>query len=128
MHPDGRIETVATPGGSPNGLAIGPDGAAYVCNSGGWAFVDIMGMTRHRHDPAAPTTRAVASSASTSTPATVTVLYTECDGHPLMGPNDLVFDADGGMWFTDHGKIRERDRDARRRLLRARPTARRSAR
>ena len=41
----------------------------------------------------------------------VTVLYTECDGHPLMGPNDLVFDADGGMWFTDHGKIRERDRD-----------------
>ena len=36
------------------------------------------------------------------------VLYTECDGNPLMGPNDLVFDADGGMWFTDHGKIRER--------------------
>ena len=41
----------------------------------------------------------------------VTVLYTECDGHPLMGPNDIVFDATGGMWFTDHGKVRERERD-----------------
>jgi gluconolactonase len=28
-----------------------------------------------------------------------------------MGPNDLVFDAAGNMWFTDHGKIRERERD-----------------
>ncbi len=41
----------------------------------------------------------------------VTVLYRECDGHLLMGPNDLVFDAAGGMWFTDHGKVRHRDRD-----------------
>ena len=24
--------------------------------------------------------------------------------HPLIGPNDLVFDAHGGMWFTDHGR------------------------
>ena len=28
-----------------------------------------------------------------------------------MGPNDLVFDTAGGMWFTDHGKIRARERD-----------------
>ncbi|HEY5423799.1 MAG TPA: SMP-30/gluconolactonase/LRE family protein, partial [Ilumatobacteraceae bacterium] len=33
----------------------------------------------------------------------VTDLYTECDGRPLRAPNDLVFDADGGFWFTDHG-------------------------
>lgn len=45
IHPDGRIEVVAEPGGSPNGLAIGPDGAAYVCNSGGWGFHEIMGVT-----------------------------------------------------------------------------------
>jgi gluconolactonase len=38
-------------------------------------------------------------------------VYTECDGRPLRGPNDLVFDATGGFWFTDHGKTRERDRD-----------------
>jgi gluconolactonase len=30
---------------------------------------------------------------------------------PLRGPNDIVFDADGGFWFTDHGKTRARERD-----------------
>src|SRR3954453_10660344 len=44
VRPDGSKETVATPGGSPNGAAIGPDGALYVCNSGGWTFRDLMGM------------------------------------------------------------------------------------
>ena len=41
----------------------------------------------------------------------VETLYTACDGRPLRGPNDLVFDAQGGFWFTDHGKTRPRDRD-----------------
>ena len=49
----------------------------------------------------------------------VKVLYTECDGNELIGPNDLVFDAHGGMCFTDHGKHRGRGRDHRRDLLRA---------
>ena len=39
------------------------------------------------------------------------VLYTQCEGMPLRGPNDLVFDSSGGFWFTDHGKTRPRDRD-----------------
>ena len=39
------------------------------------------------------------------------VLYKECDGIPLKGPNDIVFDRQGGFWFTDHGKTRPRDRD-----------------
>src|SRR5262249_3136965 len=30
-------------------------------------------------------------------------LYTEVDGNPLWAPNDIVFDADGGFYFTDHG-------------------------
>ena len=38
-------------------------------------------------------------------------LYTECNGNPLRGPNDIVFDTSGGFWFTDHGKTRPRDRD-----------------
>src|SRR5690606_7932948 len=33
----------------------------------------------------------------------VETVYTECDGRPLRAPNDLVFDAHGGFWFTDHG-------------------------
>jgi gluconolactonase len=41
----------------------------------------------------------------------VEVLYTECDGRPLRAPNDLVFDADGGFWFTDHGVRLERTSD-----------------
>src|SRR5262245_26988624 len=45
VHPDGTVEVIAEPGGSPNGLAIGPDGAGYVCNSGGWEFHEVFGMT-----------------------------------------------------------------------------------
>ena len=33
--PDGSKQTVAELPGGPNGLAIGPDGALYVCNNGG---------------------------------------------------------------------------------------------
>ncbi len=110
VHPDGRIETVATPGGSPNGLAIGPDGAGYVCNSGGWGFTEIFGMTVT--DTLQPDDYSGGRIERVDLETgDVTVLYTECDGNPLMGPNDLVFDADGGMWFTDHGKIRARERD-----------------
>ncbi len=38
-------------------------------------------------------------------------LYDRCGEHPLKGPNDIVFDAHGGFWFTDLGKSRKRDRD-----------------
>ncbi len=34
---------------------------------------------------------------------TVEVIATECEGRHLQAPNDLVFDAAGGIWFTDHG-------------------------
>lgn len=110
VHLDGRVERVAAPGGSPNGAALGPDGALYVANSGGWGSHDLGGITVpamlqppdysggriERIDPDS---------------GEVTVLYTECGGHPLKGPNDLVFDATGGIWFTDHGKQRARERD-----------------
>jgi gluconolactonase len=38
-------------------------------------------------------------------------VLTESDGVPLRAPNDLVFDADGGIWFTDHGVRLERTSD-----------------
>ena len=41
----------------------------------------------------------------------VETVYTECDGIPLKGPNDIVFDSAGGFWFSDLGKNREFDRD-----------------
>ena len=109
VHPDGTVEVVASPGGSPNGLAIGPDGAVYVCNSGGWEFHDVMGMTIPKtHLPAHHSGGRIERIDLAS--GDVKVLYTECDGHPLIGPNDIVFDAEGGMWFTDHGRHREREK------------------
>ena len=103
VHPDGRKETVADPGGSPNGLAIGPDGALYVCNSGGWDFMELGDYTIPEMELPANHSGGRIERIDPATGA-ITVLYTECDGHPLIGPNDLVFDAHGGMWFTDHGR------------------------
>ena len=103
VRPDGTTETIAEVPGGPNGAAIGPDGAFYVCNNGGsFTPVDLGGMlipggfNREgyiggrilRVDPH---------------DGTVTDLYTECDGVALRGPNDLVMDGHGGFWFTDHG-------------------------
>ena len=36
----------------------------------------------------------------------MTVLYDRCGGRKLLGPNDIVFDAHGGFWFSDLGKSR----------------------
>jgi gluconolactonase len=41
----------------------------------------------------------------------VQVLYTHCGEVRLCGPNDIVFDAHGGFWFTDLGKVRAHDMD-----------------
>lgn len=37
--------------------------------------------------------------------------YRNCGDIQLRGPNDLVFDRDGGIWFTDSGKVMARQRD-----------------
>src|SRR4051812_40045377 len=43
---NGGTEVVAECGGGPNGAAVGPDGAIYVCNNGGcFDWHDVMGMT-----------------------------------------------------------------------------------
>jgi len=109
VSPTGEISVVAELGGGPNGAAIGPDGKVYVCNNGGFEWHDLGGLTLPGNQP----TDYAGGSIQRVDPTTgkVELLYTACDGHPLRGPNDLVFDAQGGFWFTDHGKMRERDRD-----------------
>jgi gluconolactonase len=86
VTPDGEIALVAEVGGGPNGAAVGPDGALYVCNNGGLTRESTTVAAIERVDPAS---------------RQVDVLYTHCDGQSLQGPNDLVFDETGNFWFTD---------------------------
>jgi gluconolactonase len=105
---DGSTEEVAHPGGGPNGAAIGPDGNLYVCNNGGaFDYLELPGMEGilvPRQPPSNHVGGRIERVDLSS--GAVEVLYEECDGRPLRAPNDLVFDAHGGFYFTDHG-IRE---------------------
>ena len=68
--PDGTKETVAEVPGGPNGAAMGPDGAIYVCNNGArFTEMDMGGLCFPGPADAWRTTSAAASSASTSPPA-----------------------------------------------------------
>ncbi len=105
VGPDGTVTTVARLGGGPNGAAIGPDQAVYVCNNGGMAWHEAGGLTFPGHMADDYQTGSI----QRVDPATgaVSTLYTQCDGHPLRGPNDIVFDRHGGFWFSDLGKSTE---------------------
>ena len=103
VKPDGSIEIIAKLGGGPNGAAVGPDGAVYVCNNGGFEWIErpdgILAPHGKPHDYAGGSIQRVDLKSGA-----VTTVYTECDGRPLRGPNDIVFDKDGGFWFSDLGK------------------------
>jgi gluconolactonase len=109
VWPDGRKEAVAQIPGGPNGAAIGPDGKCYVCNNGGFSWIptrntvmpgpqpdDYLGGSIQRVDLQSGKVETVVS---------------KCGEHALRGPNDLVFDKHGGLWFSDLGKRRARDMD-----------------
>ena len=104
VRPDGTKETVAEPGGGPNGLALGPDGKLYCCNNGGFEWHEADGMLA----PGGIASDYSGGRIERIDPETgaVEVLYKSGDfGCVLRGPNDIVFDAHGGFWFTDHGKV-----------------------
>jgi gluconolactonase len=102
--PDGTKQVVAEPGGGPNGLALGPDGMLYCCNNGGFSWNENNGMLA----PHGIAKDYAGGRIERIDPATgaVEILYQTGDhGVVLRGPNDIVFDAHGGFWFTDHGKV-----------------------
>ena len=108
--PSGDKKVVAALGGGPNGAAIGPDGKCYVCNNGGFewtrtdtGFVRIIGR-------ASAYAGGRIERVDLQTGA-VDILFTHCGDVPLYGPNDLVFDKNGGFWFTDMGKSHGRVMD-----------------
>ena len=110
IGPDGRKTIAANLGGGPNGAAIGPDGHAYVVNNGGFSFrqrADGRWVTAGTPDDYV-TGRVERVNLDTGK---FEVLYDNIDGSKIRGPNDIVFDAHGGFWFTDPGKTRHRDWD-----------------
>jgi gluconolactonase len=109
VTPDGRVGVVATLGGGPNGAAMGPGGVCYVCNNGGFEWHrDKAGMRPVMQARDYKGGRIERVNIATGK---VEVLYTRGPNHKLNGPNDLVFDAHGGFYFTDLGKVREREQD-----------------
>ena len=104
-----RTEVIAQIGGGPNGAAFGPDGAIYITNNGGFRYHEAGGFT-------IPTT--AAEDYTTGRIERVDLgtgkverIYDKVDDQKLSGPNDLVFDKAGNIWFTDLGKNYARSTD-----------------
>ena len=111
VKPDGTVEVVSQHGGGPNGAAIGPDGKCYICNSGGFKWTppgDPRGVLPIGQADDYSGGRIERIHLATGA---IEVLYTQTDKGPLKGPNDLVFDDQGGFYFTDLGKVRAREMD-----------------
>ena len=139
VAPDGTKTVVAKVPGGPNGLAIGPDGHAYIANNGGFTFLPVPlpnGQTLQIGTVQAPDynggsiDKVRLNKDFSSCDGSVEAVYTEVKKYMefaelgtrheapstfhdlgkkpvrLCGPDDLVFDAEGGMWITDWGKLR----------------------
>ncbi|ESZ87266.1 MAG: glconolactonase [Blastomonas sp. CACIA14H2] len=110
VAPDGTQHVVAELGGGPNGAAIGPDGKLYVCNNGGFHYVERAGLLIPHGEPDDYSGGRI-ERVDLETGAVETLYKSGDFGCILRGPNDIVFDHVGGFWFTDHGKTRRRERD-----------------
>jgi gluconolactonase len=115
VTPDGTVSVFAVTGGGPNGAAIGPDGAIYVAQNGGFTWTERVSATTGQKalfpGERPPDYIGGQIQRVSADGAEVTTLYRDCDGEPLKGPNDLVFDREGNFYFTDHGKTYGRQRD-----------------
>src|SRR5262249_54217379 len=111
VHPDGRKEVVAQIPGGPNGAALGPDGKIYICNNGGFSWIPTRNMIMPGPQPddyrGGSIQRVDLQSGKLET------VVDKCGEHGLRGPNDLVFDRHGGLWFSELRKPRPPPMDVR---------------
>ena len=98
---NGKVEVVCDLGGGPNGAALGPDGAVYVANNGG-------GGLPAGARPLAPQQGGIDRVDLRTGKGER--LYDKVGDHALSAPNDIVFDREGGFWFTDFGRTSGRTR------------------
>lgn len=77
--PDGVYTQFVATGGKPNGARLHRDGRLFIADIGRREIL------------------------SADADGVCTVLVDNYDGEPLLGPNDLVFDRDGALYFTDPG-------------------------
>ncbi len=109
VYPDGRKEVVAQIPGGPNGAALGPDGKMYICNNGGFSWIPTGKMIMPGPQPDDYQGGSIQRVDMQS--GKVETVVDRCGEHALRGPNDLVFDKHGGLWFSDLGKRRAREMD-----------------
>lgn len=125
----GAVHKVASIPGGPNGAAVAPNGEILVCNDGGFTWIPIPDAAKPivwvaGNQPAnylGGSLQSVDVSSGNVADLVTTVKHREFPpGNPapdwappydLKGLDDLVVDEAGGVWFTDYGKIRERDKD-----------------
>jgi gluconolactonase len=80
IRADGSRSSFLELEGQPNGTALGPDGSLFVTDARAGRVIAV------------------------DRDANWEVVVREYEGEPLLGPNDLVFDAFGVLYFTDPGR------------------------
>lgn len=90
-QPGAGVSGLFDVGGGPNACLSGSDGAIYVTQNGG-----IIGPWRAEVQRP-PSIQRIAPEGK------VEIVADSVEGHQLLAPNDLVFGADGWLYFTDPG-------------------------
>ena len=107
ISPDGAKTVICRVPGGPNGAAIGPDGALYICNNGHAMDFATDGEIRGPTGSLSSQYTGGSIQRVDLRSGDITTIHSHFNGKPLLAPNDLVFDKAGGLWFTDHGFRRD---------------------